>query len=114
MQGTIRLPRPVLPRELTSPESDLTKLVIFAGDMRPDEPNRQVIVAKTRDFLRRACHSYRPSFGNLEVVCRSGEDNQGKPYRGDACAQCQVGQFSSSMVFVGAIAPAPRRPQVHQ
>ena len=114
MQGTIRLPRPVLPRELTSPESDLTKLVIFAGDMRPDEPNRQVIVAKTRDFLRRACHSYRPSFGNLEVLCRSGEDSQGKPYRGEACAQCQVGQFFRNQVFMGTIAPTPPRPQAHQ
>ena len=113
MQGTIHLPRPVLPMELLNRESDLGLLVTFAGDMTPEDPNRQAVVAKTRNFLRRACHNYRPSFGNLEVICRSGEDSQGKPYRGEACAQCQVGLFSANMVFVGEIAPT-RILQAHQ
>ena len=105
MYGTVHLAHPVPPRELVDRESDLTKLIVFAGDMSVIDPKRGPVVAKTQDLLRRACRSYRPSNGGDELVCRSGEET-GHPYRGKACARCAVGQFSRSMFFVGEIALA--------
>ena len=102
MHETFRLSRPVLPKEMIDRESDLTKLIVFAGDMSVIDPKRGAVVAKTQDLLRRSCRSYRPSNGGDELVCRSGEET-GHPYCGRACAQCTVGQFSRGMFFVGEI-----------
>jgi hypothetical protein len=100
MHETFRLSRPVLPKEMIDRESDLTKLIVFAGDMSVIDPKRGPVVAKTKDLLRRACRNYRPSTGGDDLICRSGEET-GHPYRGRACAQCTVGQFSKAMFFVG-------------
>ena len=100
MYGTVRLAHPVLPRELVDRESDLGKLIMFAGDLSVIDPKRGPVVAKTQDLLRQACRSYRPSTGGDDLLCRSGEET-GHPYCGRACAQCTVGQFSKAMFFVG-------------
>ena len=102
MHETFRLSRPVLPKEMVDRESDLTKLIVLAGDMSVIDPKRSPVVAKTQDLLRHACRSYRPSTGGDDLLCRSGEET-GHPYHGRACAQCTVGQFSRSMFFVGEI-----------
>jgi hypothetical protein len=102
MHESLRLSRPILPKELIDRESDLTKLIVFAGDMSVIDPNRAPVVAKSKDLLRRACRSYRPSTGGDDLLCRSGEET-GHPYRGKACARCAVGQFSRSLFFVGEI-----------
>jgi hypothetical protein len=100
MHETFRLSRPVIPKELVDRESDLTKLIVFAGDMSAIDPKRGPVVAKTQDLLRQACRSYQPSTGGDDLLCRSGEET-GHPYCGRACAQCTVGQFSRAMFFVG-------------
>jgi hypothetical protein len=105
MQEAFRLSRPVLPKEMVDRESDLTKLIMFAGDLIAIDPNRGPVVAKTQDLLRQACRNYRPSTGGDDLLCRSGEET-GRPYRGESCSQCTVGQFSRSMFFVGEILQA--------
>ena len=107
MQRNLQTAHPVLPRELVSRESALTKLIVVAGDMSVIDPNRAAVVSKTQTILRHSCHSYRPSIGGDDLLCRSGEET-GFPYRGKACSQCTVGQFSKSMFFVGSIAPAAK------
>jgi len=107
MQGNLQIARPVLPRELVSRESALTKLIVVAGDMSVIDPKRTAAVSKTQAILRRACRSYRPSVGGDDLLCRSGEET-GNPYRGRACSECTVGQFSQRMFFVGAIHPATK------
>jgi hypothetical protein len=100
MHGNLRLASPVLPKELVDRGSDLTKLIVFAGDMSVIDPKRGPVVAKTQDLLQRACRNYRPSTGGDDLLCRSGEET-GHPYRGEACSRCTVGQFSQSLFFVG-------------
>ena len=107
MQRNLQTAHPVLPRELVSRESALTKLIVIAGDMSVIDPNRAAVVSKTQAILRHACRSYQPSVGGDDLLCRSGEET-GFPYRGKACSQCTVGQFSKSMFFVGTIYPAAK------
>jgi len=107
MQATISTASPFLPRELVNRESALTKLIVIAGDMSMTDPKRTTAVSKTQSILRRACHSYRPSVGGDVLLCRSGEET-GNPYRGRACSECTVGQFSPRMFFVGAVHPAAK------
>jgi len=107
MQRNLQTAHPVLPRELVNRESSLTKLIVIAGDMSVIDPNRAAVVSKTQAILRHACRSYQPSVGGDDLLCRSGEET-GFPYRGKACSQCTVGQFSKSMFFVGTISPAAK------
>jgi hypothetical protein len=102
MRGKFHPAHPVLPKELVDRQSDLGKLIVFAGDLSVIDPIRSPTVVKTQDLLRRACRNYRPSTGEDDLLCRSGEET-GHPYRGRACAQCTVGQFSETMFFVGSL-----------
>jgi hypothetical protein len=100
MQGTVSIARPFPPRELVNRESALFKMIVIAGDMSVIDPKRTAAVSKTQTILRHACRSYQPSVGGDDLLCRSGEET-GFPYRGKACSQCTVGQFSKNMFFVG-------------
>ena len=100
MHRTFHPSRPFLPKELVDRESDLVKLIVFAGDLSAIDPHRGPVVAKTQELLRRGCRNYRPSTGGDDLLCRSGEET-GRPYRGEACSRCIVGQFSRSLFFVG-------------
>lgn len=110
-QGKLRLHRPALPKELRNPESELSQLVNLVGDLRVGTDLAHAGEKKTRDFIRRACHSYKPSTQDMHhILCRSGEVN-GQPYRGEACAQCHVGMFTKNLVFLGEIHPSAKAPQ---
>jgi hypothetical protein len=83
-------------------------LVSIVGDLRIGTELSHAGEQKTRDFIRRACHSYKPSTQDQHhILCRSGEAD-GKPYRGEACGACNVGMFTKGMVFLGEIRPAPQ------
>jgi len=108
MLGIPSLRRPDLPSELTNPLSDTSKLVALAGDLNTRDPDRPVVAAKTREFLRNDCPSYKVSRVD-DILCRSGEDT-GEAFRGALCGACTASWFSKNMVFVGQITLASRRP----
>lgn len=107
MPETLSYRRRDLPSELTNPQSDTSQLVAYAGDLRLNDPDRPILAAKTREFLRHSCPSYQVSRVD-DILCRSGEDT-GQAFRGALCAGCTVSSFSKNMVFVGQITLAPRR-----
>lgn len=103
------LKRPGLPRELLSRRGLLAKEVDAVASL-PRNTFRQACTQKVNEFTRRFCHSFKPSHVD-PLLCRSGETS-GRPFRGSACAQCQLGQFSSNLVFIGQITSAPAQPQL--